>query len=112
MYSRYDNRKIFLNKNKVYRFLMDERNVKQIRHFSTPKFRELTEDEINDLELVGHIWTTFDRFYKLAHKYYDDPTLWWVIARFNERPTEFHLEVGETIYIPFPLERVLSLYGD
>ena len=49
--------------------------------------------------------------FKLASKYYDDPTMWWVIAFYNQKPTEFHLKLGDLVYIPVPLETVLFYIG-
>ncbi len=69
----------------------------------------VTAKEMATIEPIGHIWTTGDRLYKLAEKYYNDPTLWWVIAWYNNRPTEGHFKVGDVIQIPTPIERVYGL---
>jgi nucleoid-associated protein YgaU len=58
-----------------------------------------------------HIWSSGDRFYKLAHSAYGDSKYWWVIAWYNKTPTEAHVQIGDILYIPLPLERILSLYG-
>ena len=57
---------------------------------------------------MDHIWKEGDRFFKLAHQYYGDSTMWWVIAWFNRTPTEAHVSLGDTIYIPRPLDLVLD----
>tara|TARA_R100001086_G_C11820877_1_gene254048 strand:+ start:930 stop:1172 length:243 start_codon:yes stop_codon:yes gene_type:complete len=61
---------------------------------------------------VTHIWKTGDRYYKLANRYYERPELWWVIALFNNKPTEGHLKKGDIVYIPTPINTVLSILGD
>ena len=43
--------------------------------------------------------------------YYDVAELWWVIAQFNQKPTDSHYSLGDVVYIPLPLEKVLTLYG-
>lgn len=50
-----------------------------------------------------HLVTGVDRIDLLAHKYYQDSRLWWVIAvanDFEDLPTE--LNVGDEIRVPAP----------
>jgi len=108
MASRYDSREIALNNNKYYRELMKNRDVPYITQFRTARLKHPSVREINNLELIGHIWTVGDRFYKLAHEFYGDPELWWVIAWFNRTPTEGHIKQGDLIHIPLPLDRLLG----
>jgi len=61
------------------------------------------------LQKVGHIWTLGDRYYKLAHQHYGESQYWWVIAWFNKKPTEAHLSLGDVVYVPLPLSRILNL---
>ena len=109
--SRFDNRKIGRNDSPIYTELLKDRGVKSIRHFDTPKIKYPSEKEIQKLNIVSVLWKGGERYSKLAHKYYGDVNKWYLIAWFNKKPTDFHVELGETIYIPFPLERVLFLYG-
>lgn len=109
---RYNNQEIFINDREAYqRFLEKTRGIKHIRQYSTPSFKHPTASEIVNFNRITHIWTTGDRFFKLADKYYHDPTKWWVIALYNQKPTEFHLKLGDTLYIPVPLEAVLYYMG-
>jgi len=64
--------------------------------------------EIQTLSQVRHIWSTGDRFYKLAAKHYGNPEYWWVIAHYNQRPTEANMSLGDMIRIPLPLEKILT----
>jgi len=79
---------------------MKNRGVKYISQYATPKFLTMNEDlrEFVNVELV--IWQIGDKFWKLADKHYGDSTLWWVIASYNLAPTEAHLDIGDTVYIP------------
>jgi nucleoid-associated protein YgaU len=52
-----------------------------------------------------------DRYWKLASRYYGDPKLWWAIAWYNQRPTEAHLKAGTKIFIPQPIDKVLSYFN-
>ena len=64
-----------------------------------------------NFDTTTHIWKLGDRYHKLASEYYADSELWWVIASYNKKPTEFHLKAGDIVYIPMPLETVLYYMG-
>lgn len=109
MVSRYDDRPVGVNRTEQYREVLDEKNLNHIRQYFSPKLRHPTADEVARLELVQHEWKIGDRYFKLANQFYGDSKLWWVIAWFNQRPTESHVSIGETIEIPLPLDRILKL---
>ena len=106
MTSRYDTVSIGINQSSKYEKIFKNRNVKFVRQYFTPILEHLTTQEISTLSTTSHIWKLGD---KLAHQYYGDSTLWWVIAWFNQAPTESHLNIGDIIVIPSPLEKVLAL---
>ena len=108
MISRYDDRIPVLNKHDRYKELIEERGLNLIRHFNSPNLRFPTENEIASLTIINHYWAVGDRYYKLANEHYGDSRLWWVLAWFNRKPTESHLTLGDLLYIPTPLDRVLS----
>jgi len=109
MASRYDNARIFTNDEELYEEFFDERDIKHIRQYRTAVLRQPTVADRARLQSIQHVWTVGDRLYKLAQKYYNDPTLWWVIAWYNQRPTEAQFSVGTVVYVPTPLGRVLSM---
>ena len=109
MVSRYDDRPVGINRTEQYQEMLDDKNVNHIKQYFSPKLRHPTAEEVSNLELIQHEWKLGDRYFKLANQYYGDSKLWWVIAWFNQRPTESHVTIGETIEIPLPLERVLKL---
>jgi nucleoid-associated protein YgaU len=49
-----------------------------------------------------------DKYYKLADAFYGDSRDWWVIAKFNQKPTESHVKIGDIILIPKPLSVILN----
>jgi hypothetical protein len=110
MPTRYDNRQIFLNTNELYENTFEERNVNSIRHYDTAEFAYPNVSEIKGLTSVNHIWKTGDRYFKLAIQYYGSAQYWWVIAMFNQKPTEANLTVGDLINIPLPLQDILRYY--
>lgn len=109
--SRYDNRTEMINDLERYKDLFKSRGVNFIRMYKTPVLKHLSDEELEQINAIGHQWTSRDTFYKLAFIHYGDPSLWWVIAWYNQMPTDSHPNLGDTIFIPTPLERILSLYG-
>jgi nucleoid-associated protein YgaU len=108
---RYKKRILAFNDNELYSEHFVERGVKFIDQYMTPKLAHATPSQIKKMNVINHSWTHGDKYYKLAHKYYDDSALWWVIAWFNKKPTESHVKIGEVIYIPTPINEVLKIYG-
>jgi nucleoid-associated protein YgaU len=108
MSSRYNNRKKLTNTKRFYQEYMNERGIKKIRQYSTPKMKYPKPEAIaNEIQRITHIWKSKDMYWKLAAKHYGDSHLWWVIAWFNKKPTESHCKLGDIIHIPMPLETVL-----
>jgi|TARA_Y100001938_G_C8001958_1_gene385188 hypothetical protein len=108
MTSRYSKTEIGTNSSTQYDNLFKERDVKFIRQYFTPKLKHLDAKEMKNINGISHLWKVGDRYYKLAQQYYNDSSLWWVIAWFNRAPTEAHLKIGDTIVIPTPLDEWLD----
>jgi len=111
MTSRYDNRTIFRNEDEHYKEFFDQRRVLLIRHYNTPIVSYPSAQEVAAFSVVQHIWSVGDRYHKLAAMHYNSPKYWWLIAWYNKAPTEAHLNLGDLVYIPMPLGRVLSAFG-
>lgn len=109
--SRYDGRTIYTNEHELWKQEIRKRGKKFILQFSTAELNHPTPEQINELSLLGHIWAIGDSFQKLGSTHYGDPEMWWIIAWFNQKPTDSHMKIGDTIYIPFPLEKLLQIYG-
>tara|TARA_R110001583_G_scaffold54878_2_gene167543 strand:+ start:118 stop:453 length:336 start_codon:yes stop_codon:yes gene_type:complete len=109
--SRYHRRNIFRTSNAMYKELLKKRGLNEIRYYETPRFQEPGEDELFDIEDIAHLWSSGDRYYKLAQVYYGDPTLWWIIAWYNAKPTEAHVKAGDVIKVPTPLWKVRAMVG-
>ena len=109
-YPRYEFRGRINNNSDFYRQKRKRRGApKQIVHYSAPKFELLTDDVLDQLTLSFEYWGVGSRFYKMADKHYGDPGLWWVIAYFNRKPTDFHVKIGEIISIPQEWEVIYNL---
>tara|TARA_Y100001938_G_scaffold149963_1_gene238940 strand:- start:3789 stop:4130 length:342 start_codon:yes stop_codon:yes gene_type:complete len=109
--SRYINRKVVFNSSDAYQDseIFENRGIKRLYQYSTPKFQRFTKEEYDSVSYETHIWKNGDRYWKLANTYYGDPTLWWVIAKWNFKPTESHVSEGEEIRIPTNLQEALEL---
>jgi hypothetical protein len=109
---RYRNQEVFININEAYkRYLKKTRGMDLIKQYDTPTFRHPSREDMKNFNTINHVWTVGDRLFKLADEYYKDPTMWWVIALYNQKPTDFDLKLGDVVYIPVPLENVLFYMG-
>ena len=109
MVSRYDNVEEFANNNQIYKTFLKDRGVKQVVQYGTRNLKFPTGEQITELNILSHTWKYGDRYYRLAHEHYGDANLWWVIAFFNQKPTDAHFKIGDIISVPTPIERVLRI---
>ena len=109
---RYKKRLVALNNQKLYEDHFIRRGVKFIHQYTTPTLNHPTVEQVENLNEINHVWTQGDRYYKLAHKYYNDSKLRWVIAWYNQKPTEGHLELGDIVKVPLPLEKILRYFEE
>ena len=107
--SRYLRRRTAKNLYEQYDDILDARGVKSIEQYRTPKFKYFDEDDIRKIDFIEYAWRNGDTFWKLAKKYLNSPSNWWVIASMNKKPTEAHITIGEVIKIPLSLAQVLQV---
>ena len=110
--NRYKNISQFINAIEGYKEAFPSRcGENGIRQLSVNTLTFPTLEEETDFEIVTKVWSQGDRFYKMASTYYNSPQYWWVIAFYNKKPTEQHVNLGDIIEIPLPLDLVLTSYG-
>jgi len=109
--ARYDNRNIAKNREIAYYDYFQDRGINHIVQFTTPTILPITNDKNQTITRIEHTWAMGDKLWKLAQLYYGLPNYWWLIAWYNQKPTESHFAVGDIVYIPTPFERILSLYN-
>ena len=100
----------FINTKQFYEEFFDKRGINRIKQYPTPKFPPLTIRMRRKFTSTRYIWKTGDKYFKIANQFYGDPRLWWVLAWYNQKPTEGMLKVGDVIYIPQPLSKVLTFF--
>ena len=105
---RYQNKNTLIVSNELYARKLIDRGLSHIEIEQVPDLTYPTPQQVAKLEIALHAWKVGDRLYKLAHEHYGDSRLWWVISFFNKRPTEAHYKLGDTVRIPFPLDKVLD----
>ena len=82
------NAPIINNNSRIYTEILKDRGITQVQQFGTRSIKFPTLEQLTELNIVAHAWKYGDRFHKLAHDFYGDSKLWWVIAFFNQQPTE------------------------
>tara|TARA_R100000388_G_C7185502_1_gene130860 strand:+ start:107 stop:442 length:336 start_codon:yes stop_codon:yes gene_type:complete len=87
---------ITFNKQQLEEFL-DSRGIEKITFYENFQFSNYNKDSYTFIE---HVWSRGDRLYKLGHQYYGDKNSYWLIALFNNKPTDADYKYGDIVYIP------------
>ena len=100
---------IFYNQDEIYRDFRNRTGSETIRHFGLITYGDPAQESfLREIEITQHTYSLGDTMSKIAYKNYGDASLWWVIAWFNSKPTEFHCKIGDTIFIPTPVDIAIS----
>tara|TARA_Y100000593_G_scaffold81920_1_gene153530 strand:- start:4666 stop:4998 length:333 start_codon:yes stop_codon:yes gene_type:complete len=106
--SRYTGRRKAKNDAEMYENVLDDRGTKQIVQYTTVELRYPSQEDLRRIRTKDHVWRRGDKFWRIAARNYGDPKLWWVVAQFNQKPTEHHVAPGEIIKIPIDLAPALG----
>jgi len=83
--------------------ILKDKNGKRFR--KTVLYPEIEPTE-NDIYITGQVG---DRLDLLANKYYNNPTMWWVIATANNlNDANFFVQEGIQLRIPSNINEILS----
>ena len=66
-------------------------------------------DELFEIEHHKEVYKMGDKMYKFAFKYYGSTSYWWVIAWYNNKPTDAHFKIGDFVYVPKDLDLAIQL---
>jgi len=102
---KYIGRRKYNNDEDQYSDFLEDRGVTNIEHYLT---FVLGENYETNFPARQHVWKRGDKLYKLAYQYYGDLKYWWIIALWNNKPTDAHYTVGDAIEIPFPPEEIYA----
>lgn len=108
MFSRY-NKESFYNNHENYKSMLKEKKLQGILMSEPKKLVPFSQEILQNLFVQTHVWTSVDKLYNVSAKYYQNPKYGWLILWANRKSLEHDIEVGETIYIPLPLEKTISL---
>lgn len=96
------------NGDKIYQEFFNKTGTKKIDHLGLTIFGDaMNSNFLSNVSIAKRVYTSVDKLNKIAFEEYGDSKLWWVIAWFNGKPTDFDYKPGDTIYIPHPLQEVL-----
>jgi nucleoid-associated protein YgaU len=95
--AKYKDSKYSNNNTKLYKKVLEERGIKNIYQFRTKIFDKIDPSTIRTTK---YIWKKGDNLFKLANRFYSNKDYWWLIAHFNQKPTDGSFEIGEEILIP------------
>jgi len=109
--SRYDGRGLMTNDDLGYRkVFFDDRDIQQIIQYKTARFYFPTDEEMSGISFYTTTWGVTDKLYNIAANVYGAPELWWLIAWFNQKPTEAHFRTGDVVYIPQDAVQILMFF--
>jgi nucleoid-associated protein YgaU len=107
--SRYNRRGLGFNNEEQYKNILDKKGIKKLEQYRTLEKEVLEQEEYDAIQVVNYVWRYGDMYWRLASRFYGNPTHWWVIASFNKRPTEAHNKIGDVIKIPLSLADALQV---
>ena len=107
--SRYKESRKATNKDDMYKDVLDRKGVRSITQYRVRRMKQVDENTKQRIRFDQYIWKYGDTYQMLASRYYSDPKMWWVIASFNNKPTESHLEIGDTIKIPLNISEAMQV---
>ena len=98
---RYTGREEIINDLEEYETLIEKRGKKEIVQNDFFNFnRSFTK---SNFRVKKHTWAQGDKLYKIAGLYYGDIKYWWLIALWNNRPTDADYILGQVVEIPYPI---------
>lgn len=80
------------------------------RRFKKTTLFPIIEPHVDDIYIIGQVG---DRLDNLAFKYYQDSSLWWIIARANNiGKGDLTIEVGTQVRIPQNQFEIIDKYKE
>jgi len=84
--------------NQLYYDVLRSKGVTSLKITRSTNFAKLTGKEFG--LLAERVWRQEDSLYKLSYEYYGEYKYWWIIALFNNKPTDAHYKIGDIVNIP------------
>lgn len=112
MTSRYIGAPFFTNNHAIYENILEFRGLTRVNQYGSIQYNKLTESQESSIVAQTVQWEYGDRLDKLASRAYGNARYWWIIARYNKKPTDAHFERGDEVLIPQPLNLILAYYTE
>jgi hypothetical protein len=106
--NRYINFRKIINNQESFSEIFENRNIKQLEQYILNNYKYPLPKEIDNLTLIPIEWKMGDKLHKVSDAFYGSPNYWYILALFNNTPTDYDISIGQTIYIPKPLELVIK----
>ena len=94
----YPNTNIAMLQSDIYFEYLQKRGLNIIKIQRTKTFEKTIDLEIEIL--TEHVWSYGDNLMKLAQRYYGATDYWWTIGFVNNKLTDVHFKIGDTVSIP------------
>lgn len=95
IYKNFDKRNLNKSQKENILQIRDIENIEYYKNYIFPR-----DFQTQDFQVYEHVWSHGDKLYKLAHRYFGDRNLFWLIGLFNNKPTDSHYSYGDVVYIP------------
>jgi|TARA_Y100000289_G_scaffold65800_1_gene80245 hypothetical protein len=110
MRNRNDYRLTTVIDSKSREFIHSRKDVDVVKTLERVFYPSPTETELREeIDHVQRIFKSGDKMYKFAYDFYGDTDHWWIIAWYNNKPTDAHFKVGDTVYIPKELDVAIRI---
>jgi len=107
--ARDDDRKITITEQGVYDGLLERRDRKRLSHHTTPILIGPTSRQRKTLATTRRVWAVGDTLMKMSKQHYGDVRYWYIIAWYNFKPTDAHFQLGDVVFVPTDLSKILSI---
>ena len=108
--ARDDDRKVKVTEQDEYDRLIKRRGKKRLTHQTTPIFTGPTSRQRKTIATTRRVWSAGDTLMKMSKQYYGDVRYWYIIAWYNFKPTDAHFQLGDVVFVPTNLSKVLSVF--
>ena len=109
MYNRFAKTQKIINNSDEYAEYFRQRNMKDLKQYSTFNFSNLKNIENQNLEVILHRFLPNEKLYNISQKYYNSPEFSWLICYTNRFPNELSISPNTLLKIYLPIESVLEL---
>jgi hypothetical protein len=97
--------------NKLRPEIFHRRDLTEVRQYARLEFNspDAEDQETMAIETHERIMAVGERMSKWAYEFYGSVEYWWVIAWYNKKPTDSHIQLGEVVSIPKDLEYAIYI---